>query len=98
MRQGTFGAVYKVIDTLGDMPRAIKLILRDRYSVTDRLKKEYRTLLRIPPHPHVVKVIDADFLPGGGLPYIIFEYVDGFNVYRNGQRTCLRPCRWPSPR
>lgn len=89
--QGTFGVVYKVIDTLGEMPRAIKLILSDRYSVTDRLKKEYRTLLRIPPHRHVVKVIDADFLPGGGLPYIIFEYIDGFDVFEMIQERALSP-------
>ncbi|MEM8502399.1 MAG: protein kinase [Cyanobacteria bacterium P01_D01_bin.1] len=89
--QGTFGAVYKVIDTLGDMPRAIKLILSDRYSVTDRLKKEYRTLLRIPPHPHVVQVIDADFLPGGGLPYIIFEYIDGLDVYEMVKERAFAP-------
>jgi serine/threonine protein kinase len=83
--------VYKVIDTLGDMPRAIKLILSDRYSVTDRLKKEYRTLLRIPSHPHVVKVIDADFLSGSGLPYIVFEYVDGIDVHEMVKERAFAP-------
>lgn len=79
-KPGSFGVAYKVIDTLGDVSRVMKLVLRDRHSTLDRLKKEYRTLLRIPDHPHVVKVIDADFLPGGGPPFIVFEYVDGLDV------------------
>ncbi len=79
-RPGSFGVVYKVIDTLGDVPRAVKLILRDRHSTIDRLKKEYRTLLRVPEHPNVVRVFDADLLPGDGPPFIVFEFVNGFDV------------------
>jgi serine/threonine protein kinase len=79
-KPGAFGVAYKVIDTLGDVSRAMKLVLRDRHSTLDRLKKEYRTLLRIPDHPNVVKVIDADFLPGNGPPFIVFEYVEGLDV------------------
>ncbi|MEW6733542.1 MAG: protein kinase [Acidobacteriota bacterium] len=79
-KPGAFGVVYKVIDTLGDISRVVKLILRDRHSTLDRLKKEYRTLLRIPDHPNVVKVIDADILPSGGPPFIVFEYLDGLDV------------------
>lgn len=79
-KPGSFGVVYKVIDTFGDVARAVKLILRDRYSTLERLKKEYRTLLRVPDHPHVVKVVDADLLPGGGPPFIVFEFVNGLDV------------------
>lgn len=79
-KPGSFGVAYKVIDTLGDVSRAMKLVLRDRVSTVDRLKKEYRTLLRIPDHPNVVKVIDADFIPGNGPPFIVFEYIDGLDV------------------
>lgn len=78
--KGAYGVVYKVIDTLGDVSRALKIVLSDRVSVVDRLKKEYQNLLRIPDHPNVVKVIDADFLPGNGPPFIVFEYVDGLDV------------------
>lgn len=74
---GSFGVVYRVVDTLGDVTRAIKLILHDRHSTLDRLKKEYRTLLRVPEHPYVVKVIDANVLDGAGPPYLLFEYVNG---------------------
>ncbi len=79
-KPGAFGVVYKVIDTLGDVSRALKIVLRDRVSTVDRLKKEYRTLLRIADHPNVVKVIDADFIPGNGPPFIVFEYIDGIDV------------------
>ena len=79
-KPGAFGVAYKVIDTFGDVSRAVKLILRDRHSTLERLKKEYRTLLRTPEHPHVVKVIHADLLQGGGPPFIVFEYVDGLDV------------------
>ncbi len=78
-KPGSFGVAYKVIDTLGDVSRAMKLVLRDRVSTIERLKKEYRTLLQIPDHPNVVKVIDADFIPGGP-PFIVFEFIDGFDV------------------
>ena len=74
---GTFGVVYKVVDTLGDVTRALKLILRDRHSTLERLKKEYKTLVHLPEHPYVVRVIDANVLPGDGPPYMLFEYVDG---------------------
>jgi serine/threonine protein kinase len=78
--RGTFGVVYKVVDTLGDVTRALKLILRDRHSTLDRLKKEYRTLVHLPEHAHLVRVIDANVLPGDGPPYMLFEYVDGEDV------------------
>lgn len=77
---GTFGVVYRVVDTLGDVTRALKLILRDRHSTLERLKKEYKTLVHLPEHPHVVRVIDANVLPGDGPPYMLFEYVDGEDI------------------
>ncbi|WP_058553932.1 protein kinase [Thiohalocapsa sp. ML1] len=79
-RPGAFGVVYKVVDTFGDVTRVLKLILRDRESTLNRLKKEYQTLLRVPEHPNVVKVVDADVLPGDRTPYLVFEYVDGLDV------------------
>jgi serine/threonine protein kinase len=78
--RGTFGVVYKVVDTLGDVTRALKLILLDRHSTLERLKKEYKTLVHLPEHPHVVRVIDANVLPGDGPPYMLFQYVEGEDV------------------
>ncbi|MBF4285212.1 protein kinase domain-containing protein, partial [Vibrio anguillarum] len=52
----------------------------DRESVLERLKQEYRTLVKLPEHPYVVKVYDADVLPNQGPPYIVFEYLEGLDV------------------
>jgi len=78
--QGSFGVVYKVIDTLGDVPRTVKLILHDRHSTYERLKKEYRNLVQIPEHPHVVRVLYGDVLPGRDIPFLVFEYVEGADI------------------
>jgi serine/threonine protein kinase len=77
--QGGFATAYKVFDTLGEVMRVLKLVLTDRISVYQRLRQEYKTLLSIPEHPYVVKVIWADRL-ADGTPYIVFEYIDGLNV------------------
>ena len=89
--KGTYGAVYRVFDTLADTDRALKLILHDRYSTTERLKKEYRSLRALPLHPHVVKVIDADFLPGDGPPFLVFEFIDGLDVGEMIEAKLLTP-------
>lgn len=78
--RGSFGVVYKVIDTLGDVARTVKLIVSDRYSTLERLKKEYRHLVHIPEHPHVVRVLDADVIPQRDIPFLVFEYVEGADV------------------
>lgn len=78
---GGFGVAYKVFDSMGDVVRVIKLVIKDRLSVYERLKREYKTLTNIPDHPHVVKVIWADRLSDESqTPYIVFEYVDGLDV------------------
>jgi serine/threonine protein kinase len=73
--QGGYGTVYRVTDTLGDISRVVKIIHHDRSSTIERVKKEYRALLDLR-HPHVVQVIDADWL-ADGTPYLVFEYVEG---------------------
>lgn len=81
--RGSFGVVYKVIDTLGDVARTIKLVVSDRHSTLERLKQEYRHLAHIPEHPNVVRVLDADVLPGpesARIPFLVFEYVEGSDV------------------
>jgi len=79
--EGGFGAVYKVFDAFGDVVRAIKIIDKDRRSVFERLRREYKTLTGLPDHPHVVKVIWADRMADAKqTPYIVFEYVEGLDV------------------
>lgn len=78
---GGFGVAYKVFDSLGDVVRVIKLVTKDRHSVYERLRREYKTLTNLPDHPHVVKVIWADRMADAKqTPYIVFEYVEGLDV------------------
>jgi len=78
---GGFGVAYKVFDSLGDVVRVIKLVTKDRRSVYERLRREYKTLTSLPEHPHVVKVIWADRMADANqTPYIVFEYVEGLDV------------------
>ncbi len=79
--EGGFGAAYKVFDAYGDVVRVIKIIDKDRRSVFERLRREYKTLTNLPDHPHVVKVIWADRMADAKqTPYIVFEYVEGLDV------------------
>ena len=78
---GGFGVAYKVFDSLGDVVRVIKLVTKDRRSVYERLRREYKTLTNLPDHPHVVKVVWADRMNDTNqTPYIVFEYVEGLDV------------------
>jgi serine/threonine protein kinase len=77
---GTFGTVYQVYDSLADADRAVKIVDGDPNSPVARLQQEYRILLLLPPHPNVVRVESADFLDGGDVPYLVFEYLDGRDV------------------
>lgn len=78
---GGFGITYKVFDVFSDMVRVMKLVTKDRLSVFERMRKEYRALSLLPEHPHVVKVIYADRLTDKErTPFILFEYVDGLDV------------------
>lgn len=78
---GGFGVAYKVFDSLGDVVRVIKLVTKDRRSVYERLRREYKTLTNLPDHPRVVKVVWADRMADAKqTPYIVFEYVEGLDV------------------
>lgn len=78
--KGGFGRVYKVIDTFGDVTRALKIVTTDRSSTFERMKQEYRTLANLPEHPSVVRVYDGDFLEGNQVPFLVMEFVEGANI------------------
>jgi serine/threonine protein kinase len=78
-RPGSFAVAYKVFDTLGGVVRVLKLVTRDRRSVYERLQQEYKILLQVPKHPHVVDVVWAGHLKDD-TPFIVFEYVNGQDV------------------
>ena len=76
---GGFGVVYKVIDTLGDVSRAVKIILPGRYSSVEKVKQEFKTLNGLPPHHRVVRVIHPGFLRAD-VPFIVFDFIAGLDV------------------
>ncbi|WP_098023495.1 protein kinase [Streptomyces sp. st115] len=75
--QGKFGVVYQVFNTLDDTDEVLKIITSDPESVGVRLKGEYRILRQLPTHQNLVRVIDADWLPKGGFPYMRLEFAEG---------------------
>lgn len=78
---GGFGVAYKVFDSFADIVRVIKLVTKDRRSVYERLRREYKTLTNLPEHPHVVKVVWADRMSDAKqTPYLVFEFVEGLDV------------------
>ena len=77
--QGGFAAVYRAFDSFSDTSRVLKIIVKDRRSTFERLKREYSILEHLPPHPNVVRVVWADKL-ADDTPYIVFEYVPGTGV------------------
>ena len=77
--QGGFAVVYRVFDSFSDTSRVLKLIVKDRRSTFERLKREYSILERLPPHPNVVRVVWADKL-SDDTPFMVFEYVPGTGV------------------
>ncbi|MFJ7278078.1 protein kinase [Kitasatospora sp. NPDC098663] len=84
--QGKFGVVYQVFNTLDDTDEVLKIITSDPESVGVRLKGEYRILRQLPPHPNLVRVIDADWLPKGGLPYLRMEFAEGQDLQASAAR------------
>jgi eukaryotic-like serine/threonine-protein kinase len=85
---GGMSTVYRAFDTVLERQVAIKLMHRDIAADEDQLerfRREARAVAQLN-HPHVVGVIDAgEATPeddGGfgepvGMPYIVFEYVEG---------------------
>ena len=77
--RGGFAVVYRVFDSYSDTSRVLKLIVKDRRSTFERLKREYSILEHLPPHPNVVRAVWADKLTDD-TPYMVFEHVPGTGV------------------
>ena len=77
--RGGFAVVYRVFDSYSDTSRVLKLIVKDRRSTFERLKREYSILEHLPPHPNVVRAVWADKLVDD-TPYMVFEHVPGTGV------------------
>jgi serine/threonine-protein kinase len=75
---GGMSTVYRAFDTVLERQVAIKLMHRDVAADADQLerfRREARAVAQLN-HPHVVGVIDAGE-DEEGMPFIVFEYVEG---------------------
>jgi serine/threonine protein kinase len=76
--RGRFAIAYKVLEIRSSKPCVMKVVDRGR-SVYERVLQEYRTLRNTEKHPHIVDVLHSGDL-SNGIPFIIFEYVEGSDV------------------
>jgi serine/threonine protein kinase len=89
--QGQFGVVYQVYNVLDDEDEVLKILTRGGPEVEERLRKEYRALRRLPPHRNLVRLIDAEWLPRGGFPYLRMEFAEGRDLQAVIDRSGDRP-------
>src|SRR3954465_1020380 len=74
---GGMSTVYRAFDTVLERRVAIKVMHRETATDSDQLerfRREARAVAQLN-HPHIVTVIDAG--EDEGMPYIVFEYVEG---------------------
>jgi serine/threonine-protein kinase len=77
-------SVFKAWDTLLERHVALKVLhqhFSDDDQYVERFRREARAVAQLN-HPYIVTVIDAGedetaAMAGGGIPFIVFEYVDG---------------------
>ncbi|PSL08138.1 serine/threonine protein kinase [Haloactinopolyspora alba] len=93
-KPGASGVAYRVFDTMRNVDRVIKLILRDGEGTRERARREGMVLSRLQDataHPNVVRMFDVDVLPKPHpYPFLVFEFVTGEDlgeVIRGGTLT-----------
>lgn len=91
---GASGVAYKVFDTMRNVDRVIKLVLRDEEGTKERARREGMVLTRLQDartHMNVVRMLDVDVLPHPHpYPFLVFEFVSGEDlreVIRGGTLT-----------
>jgi serine/threonine-protein kinase len=85
---GGMSTVYRAFDTVLERQVAIKLMHRDvaaHAGQLERFRREARAVAQLN-HPHVVGVIDAGE-DEEGMPFIVFEYVEGETLKDRIRRT-----------
>lgn len=79
IRAGGMGAVYEVLDTTTDTPRALKVMLPDAEDDADlrtRFEREARITGKIQSE-HLVRVSDAGVDATTGVPFLVMELLHG---------------------
>ena len=89
---GGMSTVYRAFDTVLERQVAMKLLHRDvaaDVGQLERFRREARAVAQLN-HPHVVGVIDAGE-DEEGMPFIVFEYVEGETLKERIRRTGRLP-------
>ncbi len=76
---GGMSTVWRAFDAVLERPVAIKLMHREVAAAEgqlERFRREARAVASLN-HPHIVPVIDTGYDRGGGVPFIVFAYVEG---------------------
>lgn len=77
---GGMGVVFKAYDARLDRTVAVKVVASQRVSTEElerRFKVEAQSAARLD-HPNIARVYEVD--KARGLPYIVFEFIDGANL------------------
>src|SRR4051812_44728617 len=88
--RGGMGAVFKAVDRHGnDRPVAIKFILRDKVNARDlvRFSREAATIAKLGNIEGVAQLLESR-LADAARPYIVNEFVDGWNLTRFVRDRC----------
>jgi serine/threonine protein kinase len=79
-KPGSFAVAYKVLYTYTEDFQVMKVAIRDRYSLFERVQQEFKALYQVlrNPHPHIVTARwPGELHEYDNTPFLIFEYVDG---------------------
>src|SRR5689334_14547499 len=87
--RGAFATVYLARESASSMPVALKLLSDFDAAAAARFEREVELLVRLPPHPGTVRILDAG--KHGGIPFLTMEYVPGGSL-----AAALEAGRWPS--
>ena len=88
---GATARVWLAFDTVLERPVAIKMLaapLGEERDYGERFRREARAVARIQ-HPHIVAVLDSG--EHDGVPYIVFEYVEGETLKERIRRSGRLP-------
>ncbi len=79
-KPGSFAVAYKVLYTYTEDFQVMKIAIRDRYSLFERVQQEFKALYQVlrNPHPHIVTARwPGELHEYDNTPFLIFEYIDG---------------------
>ena len=102
--KGGFATVFNARDQIIDRQIAIKVLELEQYDegseelerALKRFLREARVAARVS-HPSVIDIYDFGLLEGEDVPYIVMEFLEGYNLYRQLQNEGPIPPSWLLP-